>query len=144
LSPLKPENASDPEDYIGQIDEPRRDEIVALDRLITEEAPALDRHLQAGMLAYGSYHYRYASGREGDWFLIGLASQKRYISLYVCATDGDGYVAESFRERLPEASIGKSCVRFKRLSDVDEAALRELVRDTARRFAADPGATFAQ
>jgi len=144
MSPLKPENATDPEDYIGQIEEPRRSDIEALDRLIVEEASGLDRQLTGGMLGYGSYHYRYASGREGDWFLIGLASQKQYISLYVCATDGDGYVAEGYQERLPKAKIGKSCVRFKRLSDVDEAALRELVRETARRFADDPDATFAQ
>lgn len=144
MSPLKPENATDPDDYIGQIDEPRRGDIEALDRLITEEAPQLDRSLQAGMLGYGSYHYRYASGREGDWPVIALASQKRHISLYVCATDGEGYVAERYREQLAKADIGKSCVRFKRLSDVDEAALRELVGETARRFADDPDATFAQ
>ena len=96
------------------------------------------------MLGYGSHHYRYASGREGDWFLIGLASQKRYISLYVCATDADGYVAEHYRERLPKADIGKSCIRFKRLADVDLEVLGELVGETAERFGEDPDGTFAQ
>ena len=46
---------------------------------------------------------------------------------YACSADGDGYVADRFRERLPKADIGKSCVRFKRLADLDETALVELI-----------------
>jgi uncharacterized protein DUF1801 len=83
------------------------------------------------MLAYGRYHYRYASGREGDWFRIGLASQKRYISLYVTAANGERYVAETYKDRLPKAGIGKSCVRFKRLEDLDRSALESLIREGA-------------
>ena len=90
------------------------------------------------MLAYGSYHYRSASGREGDWFLIGLASNKRYISLYVIAADKEhGYIAESYRERLPKADIGRSCVRIKRLTDVDIDVLSELIRAGATFSAAE-------
>ncbi len=55
----------------------------------------------------------------------------RLHSLYCLAADSRGYVAERFKERLPKASIGKSCVRFKRLSDLDEDGLRELLRLTA-------------
>jgi hypothetical protein len=143
LSPLKPENATSPEDYLEQIDEPRRGEVEAVDRLIRETAPGLERHLQSGMLGYGAFRYRYASGREGDWFVIGLASQKRYISLYVCATDGERYLAETYRDRLPKADIGKSCVRFKRLDDVDVKVLGELVGEAAELFAADPERHFA-
>jgi len=51
--------------------------------------------------------------------------------------DARGYVAERYRKRLPGASIGKSCVRFKRLDDLDEGILRELIRETA---AGAPGA----
>lgn len=55
-------------------------------------------------------------------------THQQYISLYCCAADDDGYVAEQFKERLPKANIGKSCVRFKRLSDLDEEVLKELIR----------------
>jgi len=79
------------------------------------------------MLGYGRFHYRYASGREGDASLIALSSRKNYISLYVLCTDGGGYLAEQYVDRLPKASIGKSCVRFKRTDDVDLDALRELI-----------------
>jgi len=84
------------------------------------------------MLGYGPFHYRYASGREGDTTLLGLASQKRYISLYVLCANGGRYLTESYAERLPKASVGKSCVRFARLSDIDPAVLAELVTEAAR------------
>jgi hypothetical protein len=87
--------------------------------------------MQFGFPGYGTYRYRYASGREGEWMRIGIASNKRYISLYCCAGDDHGYVAERYEERMPKATIGKSCVRFERLSDLDEAALRDLLRETA-------------
>ncbi len=120
-------------EYIASVEDPgRRADIQRLHDLIREAAPELEPTMQfAGILGYGPFHYRYASGREGDWFRIGVANQKNYISLYCCATDGKGYVAERFKTRLPKASIGRSCVRFKRLSDLDEDALRELIRQTA-------------
>ena len=87
--------------------------------------------MEFGMMGYGTYHYRYASGREGDWMRLGIANNKQYISLYCCVGDERGYVAERYRERLPKADIGKSCVRIKRLSDLDEDVLRELIREVA-------------
>jgi hypothetical protein len=84
------------------------------------------------MLAYGPFHFKYPSGREGEWFRVGVASNKAYISLYACAADKRGYVAERYKKRLPKASIGKSCVRFKRLSDVDTKELQALLKETAR------------
>ena len=121
------------EEYIAGVEEEdRRQDIQALHDLILEVAPALKPTMEFGMLGYGKLHYKYASGREGDWIKIGLASNKRYISLYCCSGDRDGYVAERYRDRLSKADIGKSCVRFKRLSDLDEDVLRELIRETAK------------
>jgi hypothetical protein len=123
---------STPPEYIAKLKEPRKSEIAALDKMIRKLAPKLAPFIHAGMLAYGPWHYKYASGREGDWFRIGLASNKNYVSLYICATDGKTYVAEKFKKALPKASIGKSCVRFKRLSDLDESALAKLIREGAK------------
>jgi hypothetical protein len=83
------------------------------------------------MLGYGPFHYRYASGREGDACRLSIASNASYISLYCLAGDDDGYVAERYVDRLPKAKIGKSCVRFKKLADLDETALVALVKETA-------------
>jgi hypothetical protein len=119
-------------DLIDRLEEPRRSEIQSLHELIREVAPDLEVQAGKDMIGYGPFHYRYASGREGDAHLLALSPRKNYISLYVlCTTDG-AYLAESYKDRLPKASIGKSCVRFKRTSDVDLDELRELVAEAAR------------
>lgn len=125
-------NVSTPAAYIAKVDEARRADIEALDALIRKSAPKLEPFVHSGMLAYGPWHYKYASGREVDWFRIGLASNKNYISLYICAGDDRGYVAERYKEALPKASIGRSCVRFKRLSDLDLAVLKKLIAEGAK------------
>ena len=109
----------------------RQDDLRALDALIRREAPALDPAEHAGMMGYGRFHYRYASGREGDAVKIGVAINKNGLSLHLLAANSKGYVAEQFASRLPKANVGKSCVRFRSLSDLDLEAVAELVRATA-------------
>lgn len=120
-----------PEEYMLALEADRREQISAIHAFICATVPELEPYIQGGMLGYGRYHYRYASGREGDWCRVGLASNKQYISLYCCAADEQGYVAERFRDRLPKASIGKSCVRFKRWGDLDHEVVAEMLRLTA-------------
>jgi hypothetical protein len=130
---FKETSAQTPDEYIDRLEEPRRSDVRALHELIRREAPQLEPHIASGMLAYGRYHYKGKSkGAEGEWFHIGLASQKRYISLYVMAADEGGYLAESYKDRLPKADIGRSCVRIKRLDDVDQEQLRQLIRSGAQ------------
>ena len=130
---FKTTSAETPAEYIDMLEEPRKSDIRELDALIRKLAPKLEPHLASGMLAYGRYHYKGKSkGAEGEWFHIGLASNKRYISLYVMAANADGYLAESFKDKLPKADIGRSCVRFKRLSDLDLKALNELISQGAK------------
>jgi uncharacterized protein YdhG (YjbR/CyaY superfamily) len=120
-------------EYIERLSEPRRSDIEALHDLIREAAPELEPTMEFGMLGYGKYHYKYPTGREGDWMLVGLASNKNHISLYVTVPSPDGrYLAESYQDRLPKASIGKSCIRFKRLDDVDRDVLAQLLRKAAQ------------
>jgi len=123
---------STPSEYIAKLEEPRKSEVAALDALIRKTAPKLAPFVQSGILAYGACHYKYESGREVDWFRIGVASNKNYISLYVCAGDHTGYIAERYKEALPKANIGRSCVRFKRLVDLDKAALKKMIREGAQ------------
>jgi hypothetical protein len=125
-------DAKTPKEYIAKLDEPRQTEIKRVDKLIRQTVPELKPFIVAGMLGYGPFHFKYPSGREGDWCRIGLASNKSYISLYACAADKRGYVAERYKKKLPKASIGKSCVRFKKLDDLDVEALKALLRETAK------------
>ena len=121
-----------PAAYIAALPEPRRSEIARIDAFIRATVPELAPCMTAGMLGYGPFHYRYASGREGDTAKIGLSSRAQYIALYACAADAKGFVAERYRTRLPKADIGKACVRFKRFDDLDPAAVAALLRESAR------------
>lgn len=127
MNMFKPTSAKDPKEYIEMIEEPRKSEIKKLDELI-QKVTGLKPYIETGMLGYGRYHYKSSSGREGDWCLIGLGSQKNYISLYVCATDGKEYLAEKYKKDFPKANIGKSCIRFKKSEDVDLKVLEEVLK----------------
>jgi uncharacterized protein YdhG (YjbR/CyaY superfamily) len=132
-------DAATHDEYIERLPEPRRGEIRALHELIRRTAPQLEPTMEFGILGYGKYHYRYATGREGDWMLVGVASNKNYISLYVMATTDDGrMLADTYKDRLPKASIGKSCIRFKRLGDVDRDELASLLREAQHRGVPTP------
>jgi hypothetical protein len=128
MNMFKVTDAKTPEEYIEKIEEPRKSQILQLHQLILKTVPQLKPYIISGMIGYGSYHYKYASGREGDWCIIALASQKNYISVYVCAIDGKEYVAESYKSKLPKSSIGKSCIRFKKIEDIDLEILKEIIK----------------
>jgi hypothetical protein len=114
----------------------REFELRALDTIIRETVPELaaDRRVITGMsfplLAYGMYHYKYASGREGDWPAVGMANQKNYISLYICALEGGSYLAEAYGKRLGKVNVGKSCIRFKKLDDLNVKELVKILEET--------------
>lgn len=126
--------AKTPKQYIEALEEPRKEEIAQLDKLIRKTVPSLKPYIQSGMLAYGPYRYKYASGREGDWAWVALASQKNYISLYVACITDKGYLAESYKNRLPKANVGKSCVRFKRVGDVDLEVITEMLKEAEKLY----------
>lgn len=129
MNMFKPTKAKTRAEYIASIPEPRKSEIKKLDTLIKKTVPGMKPLFLYNMLAYGPFHYKSKSGREGEWAYIGLASQKNYISLYVCAVDGKKYLAERYKKELPKANIGKSCIRFKKLEDVDQKVLAKILKE---------------
>ncbi len=131
MNMFKVTTAKTPSEYIALIDEPRKSEIKKLDTLIRKAVPTLEPVIVSGMIGYGMYHYKSKSGREGEWPVIALASQKNYISVYVCAAKNGKYLAEYYKDKLPKASIGKSCVRFKKTEDINLSTLEELIQEAA-------------
>jgi hypothetical protein len=129
---FKPTLATSPEEYIATIPEPRRHDVKKIHELIQKTVPTLKPHILSGMIGYGTYRFRYASGKEGDWSLIALASQKNYISLYICSIENGKYIAEKYKDKLPKASIGKSCIRFKTLDDIDISILTDIIKKTEK------------
>jgi hypothetical protein len=116
------------EEYMTGLPEERKGILERVHRAITQAVPGLEPHMMAGMIGYGTYHYKYASGREGDWSLIALANQKNYISIYICAVEDGKYLAESSKDRLGKVSVGRSCIRFKKPEDINSEVLTELCK----------------
>ncbi len=78
----------------------------------------------AGIVGYGQYHYKYASGREGDFFLTGFSPRKQALTIYIIA----GFSKfDSLMKKLGKYKTGKSCLYIRRLSDVDEKVLERLI-----------------
>jgi hypothetical protein len=84
------------------------------------------------IVGFGSYHYRYASGREGDWFLTGFSPRKQAITLYIMA----GFEQyDHLMNQLGKYKTGKACLYVKKLEDIDIQALRELVKQSVEHVA---------
>lgn len=76
------------------------------------------------IVGFGHYHYKYASGREGDWMLTGFAPRKRNLTLYIMS----GFEEyDDLMQKLGKHSTGKSCLYINKLEDIDLDVLRELV-----------------
>ena len=83
----------------------------------------------SSIIGFGSYHYKYASGREGDWLLIGLSPRKQNISIYIM----DGFSNyEKLLAKLGKHKIGKSCLYINKLADIDMRVLTDLVRRSVK------------
>jgi hypothetical protein len=116
-------------DYLASIDKPdRRQDCERLLAIMTEESgyePCLSR----GMVCFGSYHYKYASGHEGDFMVTGFASRARNISIYILPGFAD--FADELAQ-LGKHKTARSCLTIKTLADVDEKILRKLIRESVR------------
>lgn len=77
------------------------------------------------MVGFGAYHYKYESGREGDWFLCGFSPRKQALTLYI--TGGLEQHPELLA-KLGKHKIGKSCLYIKRLEDIDLKILKTLIQ----------------
>ena len=121
----QPSDASVAAFVAGIADERRRcdsERLIALMSEVTGEPATL---WGPSIIGFGSYHYRYASGREGDAPLVGFSPRKTALTLYASADEG---VRAELLARLGPHKVGKSCVYVKRLADVDEQALADLIR----------------
>ncbi|MCC6790213.1 MAG: DUF1801 domain-containing protein [Thermomicrobiales bacterium] len=97
-------------------------ELVRLMSEVTGQPPVM----WGSIIGFGSQHYRYASGQSGDWPPVAFAPRKAAISLHLYM-NGDLAKRDEILTRLGRHTTGKGCIYIKRLSDVDPAALRELI-----------------
>lgn len=120
----KPTDAS-VEAYLAAIaDEGRRADCAVLIKLMSKVTKHKPRMWGSSIVGFGSYHYKYESGREGDICLAGFSSRKGDISVYLSCNDK---TREELLARLGRHKMGKGCLSIRRLSDVDLKVLEQLV-----------------
>ena len=121
---------ADVETFLQSIpDERKRQDSYAVLEMMqaaTDEAPRL---WGSNIVVFGSYHYTYASGRKGDWFVTGFSPRKQNLTFYLAGI----YMTGGFEQhvdllaRLGKHKLGKGCLYINRLKDVDQDVLRELI-----------------
>ncbi|MEX0648801.1 MAG: DUF1801 domain-containing protein [Balneolaceae bacterium] len=108
-------------------DEQRRADCFELLKLFTEVTKEPPKMWGPSMIGFGSYHYKYASGREGDWFLTGFSPRKQNLTIYITA----GFKQyDEIMEKLGKYKTGSSCLYVKKLSDVNRNLLKKLVKES--------------
>jgi hypothetical protein len=106
----------------GIKDEDARADCEALAKLMRRATGSKPRMWGPSIVGFGSYHYKYASGREGDWFLAGFSPRKQSLTLYCM-----GGLDADLMKKLGRHKVGGSCLYIKRLADVDVPTLEKLV-----------------
>lgn len=129
---FKPVKATSVKEYLAALPKERREPIEFLHKLIQKTAPKLKSHFAYNMLGYGSFPYRNYKKEMIEWPIIALASQKNYMSLYVCAVENGKYIAERHKRDLGKVSVGKSCIRFKKLDDLNLETVKKVIKLAAK------------
>ena len=102
-------------------------EIVKIMQQVTREAPKM---WGSAIIGFGSYHYKYESGREGDMPQIGFSPRKQNLTLYIGVGDNSD---NPLLKKLGKYTTSKACLYIKKLADVDRNVLQELIADSFER-----------
>jgi Domain of unknown function (DU1801) len=124
-------------EFLAALPADRRETMTTVHKAIRKAVPKLAPFMTSGMgpsplIGYGKYHYKSASGREGDWFTVGLAAGKKDYSLHICVGDKDGYLVERNAAKLGQVKTGRSCINFKKLADLKLDAAMKLVKQAEK------------
>lgn len=105
-------------------DERKRNDSFAILEMMKEVTGQEPKMWGDTIVGFGTYHYKYASGREGDWFVTGFSPRKQNLTLYIMS-GFDEY--DELLGKLGKYKTGKACLYINRLSDVDMAVMKELI-----------------
>ena len=129
MSELKTQkNDASVEDFLNSVEpEKKREDCFAIIEMMKQVTGEEAVMWGASIVGFGSYHYKYASGRENDWFLVGFSPRKQNLTLYIMS-GFDHY--DALLSDLGKYKTGKSCLYLNKLEDVDEGVLRELIKQS--------------
>lgn len=108
-------------------DERKRADSFAILKLMQDVTGEEPKMWGDSIVGFGRYHYKYASGREGDFMLVGFAPRKQNLSLYILSGFDD---FNDLRGRLGKHKVGKACLYITKLSEIDEEVLRQMVQQS--------------
>lgn len=127
-----PTNASVETFLSGIADDTRRQDCLTLLNIMKQATNAEPKMWGASIVGFGSYHYKYGSGREGDWFLTGFSPRKQNLTLYIMA----GFTRyDDLMRKLGKHKTGKSCLYVRRLADIELDVLQELIQHSVQHVA---------
>ena len=112
-------------------DEGRREDSFAVAKIMEEITGEKPKMWGPSIVGFGTYHYKYASGREGDWPVAAFSPRKKDLTLYLMP-GFENY--EELMKQLGKHSTGKSCLYIKRLSDVHVPTLKKLIKASVKRL----------
>ncbi len=117
-------NDADVSGFLNSVEEEQqRGDCIRLLEMMSEVTGRAPKMWGTSIVGFGTYHYIYASGREGDWPIIGFSPRKQNISIYIMSGFGS---YDSLLKKLGPHKIGKSCLYVKKLADIETDVLREL------------------
>ena len=123
-------NDQDVEIFLNSVtDEKKRQASFTIKELMEEVTEADAKMWGDSIVGFGSYHYKYKSGREGDWFLTGFSPRKANLVLYIMPGYGE---FDALMARLGKHKTGKSCLYINKLDDIDVDVLEELIAKSVR------------
>ena len=134
-------------EFLDGLPEESRDDRKTLDSAFSTVMDGLDRVLFEGtfwggseqeIIGYGAGDYTRPNGTTVDWFMVGLALQKNYISVYINAVEDRQYLSEKYGKDIGKVKVGKSSLGFKSVDDIDLGKLTDLVAK-ARELFQTPG-----
>lgn len=133
MNMFKATKAKTVKEYLASVPEDRKAMVKFLHEYIQKSAPSLKPHVSSIGVGYGSFSYISYKKEMLQWPVIGLVNQKNYVSIYVCAVDGGQYVAEKYAKELGHVSVGKSCIRLKKLEDINLPVLKKVLQFAAKK-----------
>lgn len=119
-----------PIDYINSVQDPQKKaDSLKLLNLITEWTNLQPEMWGASIVGYGSIHYKYESGREGDWMAVGFSPRKLNLTVYIMS-GFEGF--EDLLEKLGPHKLGKSCLYLKGLENIDLGILKKIIQKSVK------------
>ena len=116
--------------YLNAItDKQKRSDCKAVAKMMRDATGKRARMWGGSLVGYGSYDYKYASGRDGTWFICGFSPRAQNITIYIMPGFSD---FKKLMNKLGKYKTGKSCLYIKKLQDVDQKTLGELITGSAK------------